>query len=225
MTIRIRNYEQIMKKFIPILIIICTLFYLSAFAEQVRKLSWQDLVPAHLLSEDPLAKLTDEQKNMVYWVINTLDNLPERGPETEEYYQEIDQAIPELKKAGIDIKELMAKRKILQTSIVEELNGQRVRIPGYLLPLEMFETKVKEFLLVPYVGACIHVPPPPPNQIVHVNIVGKEGYRLKSMYEPVWVSGEISVKSVVRDLYLVDGSAAINIGYTMQANRIEPYKE
>ena len=215
-----------MKKYIQILfIIVCTLFYFQALGEQFRQLSWIDLVPAHLLAEDPLAKLTEEQKNMVYWVINTLDNLPARGPETEEYYKEIDKAIPELRKSGIDITELMAKRKKLQTAIVEDLNGQRVRIPGYLLPLEMSDTKIKEFLLVPYIGACIHVPPPPPNQIVHVKIVQKEGYRVKTMYEPVWVSGEISVKSMVKDLYLVDGSAGVDIGYSMQANRIEPYKE
>jgi hypothetical protein len=215
-----------MKKVIQTLfIIICTLSYLPTLAEPVRQLTWEDLVPAHLLSEDPLAKLTEEQKNMVYWVINTLDNLPERGPETDEYYKEIDNAIPELRKSGININELMAKRKQLRTAIVEELNGQRVRIPGYLLPLEMSDTKVKEFLLVPYIGACIHVPPPPPNQIVHVKIVQKEGYRVKTMYEPVWVSGEISVKSMVKDLYLVDGSAGVNIGYSMKANRIEPYKE
>ena len=215
-----------MKKYILTLcIIICTLFYLQASGEQVRQLSWKDLVPAHLLSEDPLAKLTEEQKNMVYWVINTLDNLPVRGPETEEYYKEIDKAIPELRKSGININELIQKRKQLRTAIVEELNGQRVRIPGYLLPLEMSDTKVKEFLLVPYIGACIHVPPPPPNQIVHVNIAQKEGYRVKTMYEPVWVSGEISVKSMVKDLYLVDGSAGVDIGYSMQATHIEPYEE
>ena len=75
-----------MKKVIQTLfIIICTLFYLQALGEQFRQLSWNDLVPAHLLAEDPLAKLTDKQKNMVYWVINTLDNLPRRGQETEEY--------------------------------------------------------------------------------------------------------------------------------------------
>ena len=215
-----------MKKVIQTLfIIICTLFYLQALGEQFRQLSWNDLVPAHLLAEDPLAKLTDKQKNMVYWVINTLDNLPGRGQETEEYYKEIDKAMPELKKSGIDITELMAKRKQLRTTTVEELNGQQVRIPGYLLPLETSDTKVTEFLMVPYIGACIHVPPPPPNQIVHVKIVQKGGYRVKTMYEPVWVSGEISVKSMVKDLYLVDGSAGVNIGYTMQANRIEPYKK
>ncbi|MAF33487.1 MAG: DUF3299 domain-containing protein [Desulfobacterales bacterium] len=215
-----------MKKYIQILfIIVCTLFYFQAIGEQFRQLSWNDLVPAHLYSEDPLVKLTEEQKNTVYWVINTLDKLPERGPETEEYYKEVDEAIPELKKYGIDITELMGKRKQFRTAIAEELNGQRVRIPGYLLPLEMSDTKVKEFLLVPYIGACIHVPPPPLNQIVYVNIIQKEGYRVKTMYEPVWVSGEISVKSMVKDLYLVDGSTGVNIGYTMQASQIEPYKK
>ena len=214
-----------MKKYIQTLIIICTLLYLPAFAEQVRQLSWEDLVPAHLLANDPLTDLSPEQLNLVVWVINTLDSLPPRGAETEEFYREIDEALPQLRRAGIDITELMAKRKQLRTAVVEELNGQRVRIPGYLLPLEMSDTEVKEFLLVPYIGACIHVPPPPPNQIVHVNIVQQEGYRVKSMYEPVWVSGEISVKSMVKDLYLVDGSTGVNIGYTMQANRIEPYKE
>ena len=215
-----------MKKVIQtFIIIISALFYFPALGEQVRQLSWEDLVPAHLLSEDPFANLPKGQRNMVYWVILTLDKLPERGPETEGYYKEIDKIIAKLKKSGIDITELMAKRERLRTAIVEELNGQRVRIPGYLLPLEMSDTKVKEFLLVPYIGACIHVPPPPPNQIVHVKIVQKEGYRIKTLYEPVWVSGEISVKSMVKDLYLVDGSSGVDIGYSMQANRIEPYKE
>jgi hypothetical protein len=45
------------------------------------------------------------------------------------------------------------------------------------------------------------------------------------MYAPVWVSGEISVKSMVKDLYLVDGSAGVDIGYSMQAIHIEPYKK
>lgn len=214
-----------MKRYIPTLIIVCILLYLPALAEQVRQLSWEDLVPAELLADDPLADLTQEQLDLVVWVVNTLDSLPPRGKDNEDLYREIDEAIPQLKEAGIEITELMAKREQLRTAIVEELNGQRVRIPGYLLPLEMSDTKVKEFLLVPYMGACIHVPPPPPNQIVHVKIVQKEGYRVKTMYEPVWVSGEISVKSMVKDLYLVDGSTGVNIGYTMQANRIEPYKQ
>ena len=196
-----------------------------ATAEQVRQLTWEDLVPAHLLSEDPLADLTDKQKDLVYWVVNTLESLPLRGADTEEFYEEVDKAMPSLKEAGIDIDKLMAKRKQVRTTFVEELNGQRVRIPGYLLPLEVTNTKATEFLLVPYFGACIHVPPPPPNQIIYVKVDQKKGYKSNGLYEPVWVTGVIATKSMVKDLYLVDGSTGVDIGYSMQATLIEPYKE
>jgi hypothetical protein len=215
-----------MKKLIPVLIfIVCSFFYLSALAEQVRQLSWDDLIPAHLLSVDLLANMTEDQQDLVIWILNTFETLPKRGPETEELYKEVDEAMPDLKKAGVDIVKLMAKYKEIRTSVVEALNGQQVRIPGYFLPLELSDTKVTEFLLVPYIGACIHVPPPPPNQIVHVRTLQKKGFSSKNLYEPVWVTGVITAKSMVKDLYLSDGSAGINIGYTMQAKRIEPYKE
>jgi len=214
-----------MRKYLQLAIVIFTLFSLPAWAEQVRKLSWEDLVPAHLLADDPLADLTEEQLDLVVWVFNTLDSLPPRGAETEELYREVDEAIPQLRKEGIKISELMAKRKELQTSIVEALNGQRVSIPGYLLPLEVSATKVTEFLLVPYIGACIHVPPPPQNQIIYVKMNRNKSYKSKDLYEPVWVTGIIAAKSMQKDLYLVDGSSGVDIGYSMQANHVEPYKE
>jgi hypothetical protein len=215
-----------MKKYLLTLIfLLVTIFCCSVWADRILELTWDDLIPAHLLAEDPMAKYTPEQQDMVYWVINILETLPERTPETEEYYKEVDEALPTLKKAGIDIKELLAKRKQIRTSVVEKLNDQTVRIPGYLLPIEVSKGKVTEFLLVPYVGACIHVPPPPPNQIIHVNYTQKEGYKSSKLFEPVWVNGKIAVKSVTQELFLVDGSAEIAIGYTMQANRIEPFKE
>ena len=215
-----------MTKSIQLLIIIAlTILSLPVLADQVRQLTWEDLVPAHLLSEDPIAKLTPEQQDLVYWVINSLNTLPQRGPQTEEFYKEIDKAMPTLKKAGIDIVKVMAQINTIRKSIVEELDGQRVRIPGYLLPLDVSGTKVTEFLLVPYVGACIHVPPPPPNQIVHVKVVQPNGYNSKGLFEPVWVTGVISAKSMAKNLYLVDGSADVDIGYAMQARRIEPYKK
>lgn len=214
-----------MKRLIQVFIFIgCPLLHFSALAEHVRQLSWVDLIPPHLLSVDPLTNLTDEQRDLAIWIINTLETVPKRGPETEEFYTEVDKAMSDLNKAGIDIKRLVAKYQEIQTSVVEALNGQQIRIPGYFLPLEISGTKVTEFLLVPYIGACIHVPPPPPNQIVYVRTLQKKGYSSKNLYAPVWVTGVISAKSMVRNLYLVDGSAGINIGYTMHAKRIEPYK-
>ena len=205
-------------------VIACSGLYLAAAAEPVRQLTWDDLIPAHLAKEDYLANLTEEQKDLVLWVINTIEILPKRGKGTEEYWKEVDDAMPTLKKYGVDIAKVMAKRKEIQTAVVKDLNGKKVRLPGYMLPLEMSGSKVSEFLLVPYIGACIHVPPPPPNQIVFVKTASKKGYNSNQLWDPVWVTGVISVQSLVKDLYLVDGSAGVDIGYAMQANRIEPYE-
>jgi uncharacterized protein len=204
----------------------CVLLYLPAWGvAKVRTLTWQDLVPAYTEEENPLVNLTREQQELAYYVVAMLDMLPERGPGTEEFYREIDEAMPSLKRAGINIEEVRIKLKALQSAIVEELDGQSVRIPGYLLPLEMSGTKITEFLLVPYVGACIHVPPPPPNQIVYVKVARSGGYKSDKLFDPVWVTGKITAKPLVKDLFLTDGSAGIDIGYTMQASRVEPYKE
>jgi hypothetical protein len=217
--------EPIMKKTIQTFAVIAsTGLYILAAAETVRQITWDDLIPAHLAKEDYLENLTDEQKDLVLWVINNIEFLPARGKGTEEYWKEVDEAMPTLKKYGVDIVKIMQKRKKYQTAAVKDLNGKNVRLPGYILPLEMSGSKVTEFLLVPYVGACIHVPPPPPNQIVLVKTAAKKSYNSKQLYDPVWVTGVISVQAAVKDLFLVDGSADIDIGYTMQANLIEPYK-
>ena len=66
-----------MKKFIPVLIFsVCSFLYLPALAEQVRQLSWDDLIPTHLFSVDLLANMTEDQQDLVIWVINTLETLP-----------------------------------------------------------------------------------------------------------------------------------------------------
>jgi len=51
---------------------------------------------------------------------------------------------------------------------VSALDGAAVKLTGYVVPLEGGKAALKEFLLVPYFGACVHSPPPPANQIVHV---------------------------------------------------------
>lgn len=62
-----------------------------------------------------------------------------------------------------------AKQDMPNAPVVKALDGQNIRLPGYIVPLEVSEEgRTTEFLLVPYFGACIHVPPPPSNQIVHV---------------------------------------------------------
>lgn len=91
--------------------------------------------------------------------------------------------------------------------------GRAVRLPGYLVPLEMAEGRISEFLLVPYFGACIHTPPPPANQIVHV-LPKSPVKKLKTM-DAVWVRGTLQVERT--------DSAMGTSGYRMEAVSVEPY--
>lgn len=93
---------------------------------------------------------------------------------------------------------------------VRELDGQYIKLPGYIVPLESDEGGLlDEFLLVPYFGACIHVPPPPPNQLVYVKL--KKPFFLKSMEEPYWVTGRMSTKPWLGEFadsdYVLDGES------------------
>lgn len=101
-----------------------------------------------------------------------------------------------------------------------ELDGQIVRLCGFTLPLEMVGDEVIEFLLVPYVGACIHVPPPPPIQMIYVKLLS--GYKCRSLYDAVWVTGRMAIKNANYELYFVDGEENIQVGYSMEATEIEP---
>jgi len=94
-----------------------------------------------------------------------------------------------------------------------ELEGLRIRIPGYVVPLDMLGGDIREFLLVPYMGACIHTPPPPANQIIQV--VSARRQALQTM-DAVWVVGTLKVGRN-------DTRMGVS-GYVLDATRIEPYR-
>lgn len=99
--------------------------------------------------------------------------------------------------------------------VVKALDGQTVRLPGYIVPLEVSEEgRVIEFLLVPYFGACIHVPPPPSNQIVHVT--SELGVKVEELYQPYWIEGPMQVKASTSEL--------ADAGYQMEADKILVYE-
>jgi len=99
-------------------------------------------------------------------------------------------------------------------NVVEELDGARVRIPGFVLPFEYSASgKITEFLLVPYFGACIHTPPPPPNQIVYVT--AEKPVDLGDQWNPIWAIGVLRAKSKINDL----GDAA----YTLEIDGWEVF--
>lgn len=95
------------------------------------------------------------------------------------------------------------------------INGMNVRISGFVVPLEHQDGALKEFLLVPYYGACIHVPPPPSNQVIHV-ILKKPVSKIHSM-DAVWATGKIRVEK--------KATAQGIAGYEMQGISVVPYME
>lgn len=100
-------------------------------------------------------------------------------------------------------------------NVVEELDGMKIRLPGYIVPLD-FSAKAehKEFLLVPYFGACLHSPPPPPNQIVFVT--AEPAAKIPDIYDPVWLEGTLSTGRFDSEL----GNSA----YELSLSLLEPYE-
>ncbi len=109
----------------------------------------------------------------------------------------------------------LASMQVMNFKVNPALEGQEVRIPGFIVPLELDDKGlVTEFFLVPYFGACIHVPPPPPNQMVYV--IMDKGISLDSMYSAYWISGKMATKARSTSL----GAAA----YTLAGTLAEEYK-
>ena len=97
------------------------------------------------------------------------------------------------------------------TDVVPELNGERVRMRGFVVPVGFDGAEVKEFLLVPYVGACIHVPPPPANQVVLVEAAAP--FSIGGLFEAVAVTGTLRIESTTTEL--------AEVGYHLAAERVE----
>jgi len=206
------------------------LLNLGTAAAESREISWDDLVPAEAEFDDAFTRLDEDTLYELTLVAGVRDRL-EAGREVDEKtlanYRE---RVEDLENEGVDVDGLMAMReqiteeRIAKTYLAnEDLNGKSVRIPGYLLPLEFDGDKVTEFFLVPYVGACIHTPPPPPNQIVHVKT--EEAYTTDGgLYTPVWVNGLMKTEQSQSSLNLVDGSSDIPSSYALEAISVEPYE-
>jgi hypothetical protein len=157
----------------------------AAIGSEAREIKWDDLMPEDWRPFDPYTDLDESQ----------LDQLYEGSPLEQKLMQEY----------------IEAKSS---APVVVALDGERVRIPGYVVPLDFSGTELSEFLLVPYFGACIHVPPPPSNQIIYVK--SENPFKSDGVFTPVWVTGTLTTQAHLNDV----GDA----GYTIQATKVELYK-
>ncbi|MEM9063813.1 MAG: DUF3299 domain-containing protein [Pseudomonadota bacterium] len=160
-----------------------------ALAKDVRELSWDDLLP-------PVPALTPDR-------LLRGGNVDPTAEEDDLWDMEVE-----------SFEDVFATHAY-PIGVVEDLDGQQVKLPGFLVPLELIDDgTVKEFLLVPSFGACVHYPAPPPNQIVYV--VMDTPIVIKSMWDPVWVSGEIRTESQETDL--------ASASYSMTGELVEEYE-
>ena len=198
--------------------------------EVPRTVDWDNLVPEMAPIENPFGTLSFEHRTDLEFLFSIRNMSQQRIiSKVDEIFEEGVEIRYKLIRQGLAVDKLIASYDRFLDEIAkrnrmtnQKLEGQLIRIPGFALPLEHKDMGVKELLLVPYVGACIHVPPPPANQIVYVRL--KDAHILESIYEPVWITGLLSLKSNKKMLTLIDGSAGIETAYTLNGFKIEPYE-
>ncbi len=108
----------------------------------------------------------------------------------------------------------MAASQPASSGVRSDWNGKTVRLPGYVVPIEYSGSGVTSFILVPFVGACVHVPPPPANQLVFVTT--QTPFESQGLYQPVDVIGVFNTTSVMTEI--------ATAGYTLDAKRVVPYR-
>ncbi|WP_063654993.1 DUF3299 domain-containing protein [Aliivibrio fischeri] len=210
-----------MKKII-LLLMLCIPFY--SMSNELIELKWQELAIKKTEVNVRLPELTDQQKLTLKQILILQNDATAKA---EEQRLEL---MNQLKKEGVNATEAIAARQAYMTAkqknaeaITQEYDGKKVRMPGFIVPIEFDGLKTTEFLLVPVAGACIHMPPPPANQIVRVSY--PEGFTVQNVQYPVWIEGDFYSKKVTEEVFLVDGQSNITMGYEMNASLIEDYYE
>lgn len=150
----------------------------------VREIGWEELMPEG--EEERLAQLYQQQMSMLY--------------------------------SGGPIAEGSAGDQMIQIgtfNTVKELNETKVRIPGYTVPFEFgANAEITEFLLVPYYGACLHAPPPPPNQTIFA--MTEEPIKLRNLAQAVWIEGTMYTQTQESEL--------ADAAYTIRVDKVETYE-
>jgi len=174
------------------------LFYPTTYAEDIEAPDYQEVEWTQLMPEEDLAALL----NPPDYLAGIEDGSQEDSVEAfgnQEFDNETTNRF---------------QQALTSTQVVKTFENKPIRIPGFIVPLESSESKmVTEFFIVPYFGACIHMPPPPPNQIIYVSV--EEGVELESLYDPFWFEGTLAIDTTENAM----GTAA----YRLEHVNVQPY--
>lgn len=161
--------------------------------QNYRTIEWTELMP-----KDDLEAILNQP--------DYIDDIVDGSPE--------DQISNRVQSAIATASDRRYQEALESTRVIEEFNNQPIRIAGFVVPLEFDgEQTITQFFFVPYFGACIHLPPPPPNQLIYVSY--PQGLKLNALYDPFWMTGVIKTS-------LVENDTATS-AYSMVVNSISPY--
>lgn len=182
-------------------------------------LSWNDLRPVAVAEDDPFARLPADQLDLLRQLV--LARLIEQRIGSSDVSRAQAKALlAQLAAQGLDGEALLARRlEIIEQrrgdaeQVSARVEGQRARLGGYVVPLAVEGDHVREFLLVPWAGACSHVPPPPPNQIVRVR--GSAPLAAAAAQRSVLVAGTLRLRAQVQSVLMIDGAMVVQSGYAI----------
>jgi uncharacterized protein len=207
-------------------ILLTTFISHSLLAAEGRPIKWSDLQPDSTSLRAAVGSLSQEQKTRL---TRAFQQRQQKAIVAAGKLKPSDLSLDTstlLKEDFNDLEPLIEKIETFEKKRTTEaqtaLNNQTVKLDGYLLPLKQNNKKVTEFILVPVIGACIHVPAPPPNQMVVVQY--PKGFPAGNLFAPVTVSGKLLVKSSKSDVAWSDGSSKVDVGYAMTASEVREYQ-
>ena len=198
-------------------------------AEVTQEINWADLVPEFEPIPDPFEHMSPPQIVQLGYIADVRRQIHlgfiTSNHQTALYAQTLEGALND---AGIDVEAMLAAEQEFQAAmaaingkLVNGFDGEKIRMPGFALPMKTVDEGVTELLLVPYVGACIHVPAPPPNQLVVVKL--DKPFKMTELFTPIWVTGTMETHLTSQEMWLVDGYADIETGYALNGAIALPY--
>ncbi|UPR31038.1 DUF3299 domain-containing protein [Vibrio crassostreae] len=201
-------------------ILISTALSFSSQAEEVAiTIDWKTLNKEgqKLVENQPI--LTEETKVILKYYFSLLKENGTLDERTNYYFNDL------FIRENIDIEGINRLRDDYNksmTTLTRDFDNQNVIIAGFPVPIDFDKNmRATRLLLVPVAGACIHVPPPPANQIIDISF--PNGVIVESIYDPVWVEGRIKSNFTKSEVYLVDGVSDISIGYEMSGKQFKKY--
>lgn len=206
------------------------LFGFTCIIHAAEVVHWDRLRPVIALVDDPFISLDQNQLFDLATIARFKEASKQEGfLASKKAIEEIRETQQRLSDQGVDVGHLfemreiiLQQRKELSTKPNIEVLNKMSRIPGFITPVEFNGTKVTKFFLVPTTGACIHTPPPPPNQIVFVDY--PSGFELVSLATPVWVEGKLINQSVTADVDYADGTTGVEAVYSLEAKVVDIYQ-